>query len=762
MNNNSRRKWYLRGPLVPGIFSVVLIASTGTFGCSSGNGGHSDYGAPNEYTRIMVIGPENPGSGAIIAVDRFASLLARATTLRIERVTEEIVPSLEPGSLLFALGQSEVSRRFIPDEELMSLPAEGYILRKGRIGGGTVLAGVGSDDLGTQYAAYALLAVIGFGFFHPEETYVPDSFVIPEVLNSTWMPSYTWRGMHVHTMHPVELMDSLLVPSPDHLAEVERYIDWLVANRQNYFQWVLQDTIDVNGWTPHARAIIEYAHRRGLRVGIDTPFQFVQQNAFVLVPDPGPFEEQIIQNLGKVLGAPFDVINVELGASEFIPVDDIQTMDMLNFTADYLAEEFGAQLICKVHCSSGQTAPHFGDINFNFLPGLAHDRVGVMAHTVQWYDLYRRAPTYDNEDLGFMRQFLLDEIPERTVLYYPETAYWVSFDVDIPLFLPHYIFSRWNDLNRLQGSGMDGQVTFTSGLEWGYWLNDWATAGFAYEAATDWRDYLSRFTRIFGQGADAMQEVLVALIEEQGRDLLEHNLIAYLIGWDTADDLGHLIGTHAQPVRTLFREIRSMDQGALAAFKQAVILPLTALEETYTDFVTRVKEIEPFVPARSGTWYREILRGIEVTALRVQHVRRLYQGTVDRRMAQLGLDPDGDARAAALFAEAKAFRHEAEMIIALQEMDYRWPVDRIARRRENPTSYEFGYLYTVSDAYYWRREEFQAISNNDCICLGNLVNLLDNLLGEGPVGNFVESLPPLPHPCLDQCIHPVQQIPDLW
>ncbi|MCA9773704.1 MAG: hypothetical protein KC466_14905, partial [Myxococcales bacterium] len=129
--------------------------------------------------------------------------------------------------------------------------------------------------------------------------------------------------------------------------------------------------------------------------------------------------------------------------------------------------------------------------------------------------------------------------------------------------------------------------------------------------------------------------------------------------------------------------------------------------------------------------------------------------------AALGLDPDGETNAQAAFDAAQAFRREAEGVVALQEADYRWPAERIARWRENPTSYEFGYLYTTSDCYYWRREELQAIDANECICLGNITNLIANLFGEGhPLDDLVRNLPPI-EPCLDQCAHPVQSIEEI-
>ncbi|MBZ0252010.1 MAG: hypothetical protein K8I02_01605, partial [Candidatus Methylomirabilis sp.] len=647
--------------------------------------------------------------------------------------------------------------------ERAALAEGGYILRRGAANGAVVLAGAGRDDLGDQYAAYALLDRLGFGFFHPLETYVPEGLQIPAALEETWAPGYVMRGMHVHTMHPIEMNDTLLVPSAEHLEEARRYVDWLVANRQNFFQWVLQDTVDLDAWIPHAQAILAYAHERALRVGVDTPLQFIQQNGFVLVPDPGPYEPQIVENLARVLRAPFDVINIELGAGEFIPSDDLATMGMMNFAAEHLDAVYGVEITAKVHVSEGQTAPNFGDINFNFLPGLADPRVGVMPHTVQFYDLFRVAPTYDNEDLSFMREFLLGEIGERAVYYYPETAYWVSFDVDVPLFLPHYVFARWNDLNRLAGTGMEGQINFSSGFEWGYWLNDWATAAFAYEPLTDWRAYLEKFTRIFGAAAGEMQALLVDLIDEQGADLLEDNLVAYLIGWDSADSFGDaIVDFHAQPDRPRFEEIRAMGADDLEAYAADLLPRLAALEETYDGFVARVRAAEPRVPEPAAKWYREVRRGIEVTALRTRHVHGLYEGTILKTRERLGTDPDGEETAALRFADAQAARREAEALVALQEDEYRWPKERIARLRENPSAYEFGYLYKASDRHFWRREELQAIDDNDCICLGNLENLIATLVGEGhPLDLLARNFPISLGPCLDQCLKPIERIEDL-
>ena len=379
-------------------------------------------------------------------------------------------------------------------------------------------------------------------------------------------------------------------------------------------------------------------------------------------------------------------------------------------------------------------------------------------HSISTETMSLRGKINRNPDRNEVRRF-----GRRTVLYYPESAYWVTFDVDIPIYLPHYVFSRWNDLHQLASSGMDGQVLFTSGMEWGYWMNEWASLISSYEPMTDWEDILRRFTRIFGQATEPMQRLLVDLVEQQGRDLLEGGLIAYLIGWDSADDFGELLaGINFQPRRIFFREILEMNPEELAGFEGSILQQLRLLEATYDAFAERVEALEPLIPERAHRWYREVKHGIQVTTLRVQHVRRLNEGTVLRRKHRLGLDPDGEERAMAVFREALAIRQAAEAIVAEQERDYRWPVERIARPRENPTSYEYGYLYTTSDCYFWRREEIQAILEDDCFCLGNLNHLIANLFGEGhPLDLLVRSLPPLPGHCLNTCIHPVERIEEI-
>ena len=248
-------------------------------------------------------------------------------------------------------------------------------------------------------------------------------------------------------------------------------------------------------------------------------------------------------------------------------------LDWMNIAADHVSERYGIPMSIKVHCSSGQTAKGFEDrrngkdINYNMLPHFAIPSLGVLPHTVETYSLDDPAPTYGNKNFNYMRDFIAWEREEniRSVIFYPETAYWVSFDIDIPLFLPLYADRRLHDLHLLASDEdkseskikMDGQLIFSSGWEWGYWLNDVVAARSAwdpklFEAQTSHRHALiSAFhplTRLLEGDLKNEAETLLADWCNAQNDLLINGKIgdgpgpadvnrknghAYLEGWGT-------------------------------------------------------------------------------------------------------------------------------------------------------------------------------------------------------------------------------------
>ncbi|MGZ9014740.1 MAG: hypothetical protein ACXW2L_21035, partial [Burkholderiales bacterium] len=320
-----------------------------------------------------------------------------------------------------------------------------------------------------------------------------------------------------------------------------------------------------------------------------------------------------------------------------------------------------------------------------------------MPHTVQWYDLYRTAPTYDREDFFDMREFLLGEVGKREVFYYPETAYWVTFDNDIPLFLPQYVYSRWNDLHRLRDTGMDGQINFSSGFEWGFWLNDFGSAWHAYDAASNYDAPIRRALSIFGGAHEAAVTIFDEYVQYQGAELLTNNGIRWLIGWDAADDVGHFVGIHAQPVAKRLYEVAKLPAAEAAAFEANELAQLAAMAGDLERHAQRWTALSDRIPPSARRIHREFAIGMRMNAVRARYMLALYEAVAARAQ--------GDAaRDAANLAAAARLKAAALTLANAQTETYRFAFDEIAVDRKSRTSYPFGYLRTVPDLWYWGRE----------------------------------------------------------
>ncbi|MGB1062746.1 MAG: hypothetical protein ACPGZU_21565, partial [Ketobacter sp.] len=358
------------------------------------------------------------------------------------------------------------------------------------------------------------------------------------------------------------------------LTEWERFLEWAVANRQNRVEWFL---LMAESWQPFADSperqrrlniLVDMAHQWGLAVGIDAPIVFRQQHAWTMVRQSGNELEQIRSAIDWLDRAGFDYFEIEMGFSEFTHPDDQLMLDWMNEVARYSWQQYGKRSYVKVHCTQDQQAENFTDprtgkpLNFNFLPYYADPLLGVMPHTVQYYDLQGPAYTYSNDNFNFMHDYLRLEAGRREVLYYPETAYWVSYDIDVPLFLPLYADRRLFDLRLIardesNGNPIQGQVNFSSGWEWGYWLNDVITARAAWNPLLNIPDHktalehaLQAVVKPFAGTATDVTAILLDWIDLQQRLFIQGevngvapenpallNAQAYLQGWEAWDDV---------------------------------------------------------------------------------------------------------------------------------------------------------------------------------------------------------------------------------
>jgi hypothetical protein len=770
-----------------------------------GEGEGEETGPDGDPCVVVVLGDNLPPATALRLVDLVTGAMPDGSAFRRLDADDPLPAPGCAASRVLAFGHSVVSAALIDEAALVALGPEGYVLKTGRIRVGDVDHDVLAADGvpagvdhhvpspgGAAFGSYALLEQLGFAFLHPLSPTLPVALPdrLPD-LDLASSPRWPRRNIHLHTMHPLELTELLNGwgdGDPDDVdgwnamrPEWSIYLEWLVANGQNEVEWIL---LEAESWADFAQSaerqrrltlLVDDCHAWGIACGIDVPIALQQQHTWRLVRREGTQEEefaQIHERLDYLMACGFDFLSTENGSTEFTNPGAERMLAWIDETARYLDEQYDREALIKVHVSVGQTAEPFVDrdtgapLNFNFLPTYADPRMGVMPHTVQMYGLEDPAPTYQNTDFGSIREFLHEEVGRRPVVWHPETAYWVSVDVDVPLFLPLYAERRVADLQLLAddedlglmgrgehaGGRMDGQSIFSSGWEWGYWLNDVVAARAAWDpfqgestsTATMGR-ILSPLARVLGRGGSAVVAEVVALARKQhdelilGKvdgiaptDIVRRNGFAYLAGTEAFDDVANL-GTNVginvnvtQPDKLGLVEMRN-PLHAPPAYTGEIDRLLSQVLATHQDSEDRLTSL--LVDGVGHELYDEIVAATRITRLRAAQLLGLYT-YVDNL-----LDLDDDERGPALVA-ARAALDEAATIVADREAHYRVPAERIAGWRENPTAYRFAFLWTAHSLYFWWRDEGKAVDAPASPCYLNIIDPADVALGEGGINDM--------------------------
>ncbi len=712
---------------------------------------------------------------------RYLHLLRQVAKTEVVALSAESPTPLEMSSyrsqIVLSIGRTRIQREHF-GESLKAQGTDSYSLQsipQGRLW----LAGVSAGsplDRGLLYGAYHLLEELGFAFLHPFGPEIPNSLLPPlRELHYSARARWQERGIHIHTQHPTELVDFLNgwgTEGPYDAAGWSRFLElweqvceWAVANRLNQLQWAL---LADKPWARFAdgkirrdrlERIVAMAHAFSLRVGIDTPLFLRQQNAFRLIRNPDDrahMERELSKRLDYLMSTGIDFLMTELGTSEFTPADETLTIELLNHIADQLERRYGHKFLSvKVHASAHQQTKNLKDpetgepFNVNFLPMLADPRIVLMPHTVQFYSLTDPAPTYGQKDFSFLRTFMRKASRTHRLWWFPETAYWVSFDIDIPLFLPLYAWKRLEDLEliaddedagRLGSSRLGGQTFFSSGWEWGYWLNDLITARASYEGITegDRRQRLSQLLqpllRLYGSDGMELLDRLLTTMQTQERWLIQGGLSpealdsvskrngqAYLQGFETWDDMGQWMAGRPlpqiahQPLKYTLQEMEGPEGETIAP----QILPLLAGMQR--DFQKLVADFEPLLNKphrhhpRAQAILQELYDGLKINALRAEFIHQLYLFADQRRRGEALSLRELDLTAGATLKAA-------ELLLAQRAQSYRLPVRDIASWRPNPTVYAYTYLWTAQTLYYWRRDYLMLRNHIDDPCYANIID----------------------------------------
>ena len=516
------------------------------------------------------------------------------------------------------------------------------------------------SNIGLHFGSYEILNQLGYAFLHPLEPILPPSIIFPKVaINVAEKPYWESRGVHIHSMHPLELTNLLngfgeqLSTDQDKweimIPYFNYFIEWMIANKQNSFEWVLLYASDwsdfANSTTRQNRLKIlnEKAHKWGIITGADIPIAEQQQHSWYMTTNEGTLEEQldkIYNRIDWIVTAGFDFLSSESGFSEFTHPSDIQMLSWMNHSAIYISEKYNKKMYIKCHCSTGQTCEHYKDpfntslpLNFNELPYYADMSLGIYPHTVQLYTFFDpTAGTYGNTNFTYMFNFTVLEAKKgRDTIYHGETAYWVNYDINVPLFLPSYAYARIFDMKIIAQTEIEfdfklkGQMNFNSGWEWSYWLNDVLTAQVSWNPLNSLSVddtlsfYLNKITSIFGIHSNEISNILFDLIQFQREtfiygkingeipsEIIKRNGMAYLAGWDTWSDIGCDFSTMSctQPTKLGLDQLRLPFQ--VPNYDKYVRPLLLEITQKLDGYRLQLNQYSDTIPSNSAKFYNEI------------------------------------------------------------------------------------------------------------------------------------------------------------
>ncbi|MCB9232419.1 MAG: hypothetical protein H6581_12190 [Bacteroidia bacterium] len=640
---------------------------------------------------------------------------------RIEIILPEINPLAEMPPTVFAR-----KSRF----PYLNVPDRNFSWTAGREGNQRIIFLSAANPHAVAAGIYGLMQeLLGFQFYHPRETYIPDlrEWPLPDKFEFAGRPRFDKMGFHLHTQHPLELTRPLLdVKETKGLEEVKEYIDWLARNGQNYFEFNLLEGISHEQWPQHAKEFVDYAHKRGILAGVDISLHMIQQKSWMLYQMPLKSflskEKQVKKNLDWLLQADWDVLNMEFSTTEFTGGNKAKKVELQLQILEYLAERSKqVKLMGRKHVVKESTELD-GKKNEEAVPELNDKQKeldsnrGVMPHTVMFYSLQdENAPVYGNENLTHMLDMIKDQKKEREVWYYPESAYWVTFDNSVPMFLTPYLSARLQDILLVDSLGVPGHLTFSSGWEWGYWLFDWSIARWSWEYTWNgdkqpldpWM-YPPQMTR---EVADV--RLWREVVELQEKYLKEKNLMGYMVAQTITDEVKGKFNLHLAPRPVIpYREMYRGDIGddTLRLLRNQVIPALKEFSEKSADLARKLEDRKSAWPKKLQPLVDEWVDGIKITGLRALH-RYYVLNYILRKNLELhskGTDP---VAAKEFLGKARQTRLLALGLVRRREAAYRYPLERLARKGKEPTAYHFGYLYPVTNLHFWEREEMQAQKN---------------------------------------------------
>lgn len=678
-----------RGPRGP--FALVLVLAVALVAACGAD-------APGEPTRFTVYVSGDAPEAVRIAAEDVKSYLARmGREVTLEARTGEVPPCRAgEGTVLLlgdGLGTPELHEGATDQAHRIAIDGCDGHGRRVRLSGGGLL--------GRQYAAYEWLHALGVRFFHPEEEFVPERPHAIALGDRTIEPAFQHRSVSLHLAHPLELGDVFRAGDERYAEEGVRYVDWQIKNRAS-FGTDFRGRGYLRGFTRSASIRVWGGQQGG--------------DAVVNPDDPRPETEQVRDAIDAALGAPHDVpvgiFTVDFTPTEFTEMPDRHAVAMLTFIAEHFAAHHPSVRLQAIYQGThGEPTEHYG-VRYRSLAQFAPPNLGVTVHPLMFYDLFRPAPVYGNQDFRYLYDFMEQEHTRRPLWYFPESAWWLTFDIAVPLYLPITLEARDRDIQGIQhmlAGKLDGHRVFGSGHEWGYWQNEYCSFRMAAELDYRWTDCLADITQPMGGAGAEARAVVEAAVAFQERDMFDGELIAYLVGTDQETELGASVGIHHHPLPPAPALVMNWSAEQLARYASAIEPRLQRIEEDYRALVERLNAVEETVDARAKNVFDEIRDGLAMFAIRAEHQRRAYGALVRLRRSQLERAPALADEGEAWRREAEALTEQAREVVHRREGGYRYaPLARSIAggpkggEDSNWTTYPYRYLNRTHHVFYYR------------------------------------------------------------
>ncbi len=555
---------------------------------------------------------------------------------------------------------------------------------------------------------YFLQNYLGFQFYHPKETFIPTSIrtQFPNFKEKV-EPRFHKIGFHIHAMHPLELTEALLDANyKNGEKEVQDYIQWLSRNGQNYFEFNLLSSIDLDSWIPYMRKIIQFAHDRDILVGADLSMNMIQQRAFQLYKGaPHTFEnkkKQMLSNIAALTKLEWDLWNVEMATTEFTHKNQEKLYQQQKFLYDQLHPK-NIELTGRKHVVKDENLVSNEKSMKKALTDM-DSAYGVLVHTVMFYGLLdEKTPVYRNENFEHLKDLLIESNAYRETWYFPESAYWITFDNSVPMFLTSYLSARLQDILYCESLGIDGHLTFSSGWEWNYWLVDWSIARWSFKSdANAKKETATMFLKPF-IGSENVMNFVNEVADLQELYIKDKQLIKVLTAQTVTDEIPGKLNLEFHPRPEFpYPFIRN----------EANAEQLEFLENKYIhvlkEFIGEYKKLRANVENLHSVVEKEIVTSLDVTALRAEHRLNTLQFLITYRKNALKISTEN---AEQYLENAASIRLQALKLVKEQEKRYRYPLQELVGKKKSKTVYNFGYLYPTTELHFWEREELQAKNN---------------------------------------------------